>query len=156
MKSAINAEIQKIKAMESSAELFLVFFRLVQFISCLGTVYFFFIVFPFLASPHYWDEASVPIGYAWFGISVGFGVARIILAELALRAVVRRQFWGTIVGLILAALFFSPWSFALSAFGFYCFLNPDFQRQYLGGSPEIFRNVLSTLGLNKIDTASCE
>ena len=151
MKNLLSAEIESLNSIKSCADLYRLFFRGVQLFSAIGLVYLLVVVLPLLSRLSGQEALAPFLGPALIVGPCVLCCGQFILAELALRAVNRGQVWGTVGGLILSALLISRWYFPLAGFGFFCFLNPGFQRTHLGNAPGIFREILSALRLNWTD-----
>ena len=146
-----NAQINKLFSINSGAELYGIFFRLVQAISILGGVHYLFVVLPLLITMRAipgMDGALSPL-LAGEPLSLCLGSA--ILAEIALRATEKKKFVGVFLGLILSSAMLLSAYFLVGLFGFYCFLNPAFQQSYLQNSPEGFQHILSVMGCHWIN-----
>jgi len=156
MKNKLRLEFEKLKSINSIADLHLAFFRMVQVISIFSIVYSLGIVFIFAEILRYQEGTGAAIGLVWLLVSIALSGAQFLLAEFALQAIARKQFWGTAIGLVISALMLPSWLFAFAGFGFYCFLNADYQLRYLENSPKLFRDILSALKINRIDVVSAK
>lgn len=146
----IKTELEKIKSISSTAELYLIFFRLLQIFVVLGFAYNLCLFSPLFLMNFRQSEISSMFNPLYFLTPLIIGALQIFLSELCLRAVERKKFWGVALGLIMSVLMLPSFYFVLGAFGLYCFLNPNFQKEYLQESPKAFKEALTNFGLNKM------
>lgn len=154
IKSKINVELTKLKSIKSESELYWIFFRLVQITSTAGLIIFLMFSLSFLFRGVLDGDIGFFMGPSLIVTPLLLGISQIVLAEFALRAVKRGDFWGTMVGLIMSLYIFPSYLLLLGCFGLYSFLNPGFQQQHLMNSPEWFKNLLTNLHLNKMESAA--
>lgn len=150
----LNSEFEKLISTQSSSELYVIFFRLVQFFAIIGTVYFLFFVAPMIASLRLPGETLGVNALFFVTGQIGLGFLHIASAEFALRSTAQKKFSGVFIGLVLCLIALPSWQFLFGLFGFYCFLNPDFQQKYLTNSPEYFQKILVNLGIHRINSSS--
>ncbi len=151
IKSKINAELTKLKSIKTESELYWIFFRLIQITSTGGLLIFLMFSLSLLFRGALDAEMGFFMGPTLIVTPILLGAFQIILAEFALRAVKRNDFWGTVAGLVMSIYLFPSYLLLLGCFGLYSFLNPGFQRQHLMNSPEWFKNLLTNLHLNKME-----
>lgn len=152
IKSKINTELAKLKSIKSEAELYWIFFRLIQVTSTAGLILFLIFSVSLMLQGALGGDLGLLMSPQLITVPLLLGISQIIIAEMALRAVRRKEFWATLVGLVMSLYIFPSYLLPLACFGFYSFLNPGFQREYLVDSPEWFKNLLTNLRLNKMET----
>lgn len=146
MQQMLKNEWNKLLAIRNGAELYRIFFRITQVGAAVGLVLQLFMLPIMLAGMAYGGEFTMMMPFYIAGLLLIVGSA--MLSEYALRCVERGQFRGVVIGLLLAGSCMPSIWFLLGLFGFYCFLNPEFQKAGLVSAPEAFLNLLSAIRLN--------
>ena len=149
MKNKFEVEWNNLSQIQSSAELYQIFFRLVQGMAALGLAYFLVFVIPLAA------RMEVETGYAaspfFFLAPMGLCGLQIVLAQYALGLTKEKKFRGILIGLVLSLYLLPSWSFFAGIFGLYCFLNREFQELYYQNTPKPFLEFLSAININRVN-----
>lgn len=156
MKNKLTIEWQRVLAVKSKGEFYLIFFRVVQGFCALGLLYFLLFTMPMMSQLAAMGEMGMPMNPAWFVLPTILSAGQLVLCEAALRAVEKGKFWGSAVGLLLSSFYLPSWTLILGAFGLFAFLNADFQKKHMKEAPELFRGILTSLGINAIDAKETE
>lgn len=149
-KEFINSEFEKISALESGADLYRIFFRLVQLFSALGLIFALVVSLPLLAQMSGYAGIDEFVNPLWILVPFLVPVIQLAAAEIAIRAVEHGKFRGVVIGLVLSALMIPSWLFLFGLFGLYCFLNKSFQQKHLDSAPLFYRKLLTAMNLNRL------
>lgn len=146
----INTEFEKLNEVKTGADLHRLFFRMVQFFSLLGLVYFLVSMMPFLFQL---DQSAYVYGFApsplYFTMPLLLALVQIGVAEFGLRLMAAGKFGGVALGIGLSFWFTFSWLFLFGFFGLFCFLNSSFQEKYAPIFPAYFSNLLTAMNLSR-------
>lgn len=149
MKNWFLTEYEKLSAIDSSGELYRIYFRLSQLCSLLSLAWCLFFVAPMMAEIQAIPEMAPSISRGWFLSMSLFPLGQILIAEICVRKM--RAFPAVLVGLVLALLMIPSIAFPVGLLGLYSLLNKQFQQSYLVHAPRPFREILSALKINYVD-----
>jgi len=144
MKNYFIKQWEEVCAVEESSELYRIFMRVVQFVGYVGLAYQL-VMLPYMLNI---VRYSPELGLSMLVMPLLFTLGMILVSKRADRAIVAGKFYGTAIGLVLSLICVPHWYLPLGIFGFYCFLNPAYQKKYLGNAPKPFVDFLSLLQIN--------